>query len=101
MKSPPPSRTDRLPPVRRTPRALGRAARPRASSDRHDPGHRGNAVLLIHDGYGHLSPSDPSACVSQTLGSYFVDLTTPPRGTICPSDHLPFDSNFGQPTPSP
>jgi hypothetical protein len=28
------------------------------------------------------------------------DLRTPPRGTTCPSDHLPFDPNFGQPTPS-
>jgi pimeloyl-ACP methyl ester carboxylesterase len=55
-----------------------------------------NAVLLIHDGYGHLSPSDPSACVNQALGRYFTDLSTPPRGTICPSDHVPFDPDFGQ-----
>ena len=61
----------------------------------------GNAVLLTHDGYGHLSQSDPSACVRQALSRYLVDLTTPPRGTICPSDHLPFDPNFAQPTPSP
>jgi pimeloyl-ACP methyl ester carboxylesterase len=60
----------------------------------------GNAVLLTHDGYGHLSQADPSACVMQALGSYLVDLVTPPRGTTCPSDHLPFDPNFGQPAPS-
>lgn len=59
----------------------------------------GNAVLLIHDGYGHLSRRDPSACVVQATGSYLVDLTTPPRGTICPADHLPFDPAFGQPAP--
>jgi hypothetical protein len=34
----------------------------------------GNAVLLTHDGYGHLNHSDPSACVVQ--------------------------ANFGQPAPS-
>jgi hypothetical protein len=46
---------------------------------------------------GHLSSADPSACVTHALGSYLVSLTTPPRGTICPSDHLPFDPGFGQP----
>jgi TAP-like protein len=55
------------------------------------------AVLLIHEGYGHLSPSDPSACVNQALGRYLVDLSTPARGTTCPSDHMPFDPGFGQP----
>src|SRR6185437_12692306 len=37
----------------------------------------GNAVLLIHDGYGHISDADPSACVMQALGRYFTGLTTP------------------------
>ncbi|HEY1320186.1 MAG TPA: alpha/beta hydrolase [Streptosporangiaceae bacterium] len=55
----------------------------------------GNAVLLTHNGYGHLSQADPSACVTQALGNYLVNLTTPPRGTICQPDHLPFDPNFG------
>jgi pimeloyl-ACP methyl ester carboxylesterase len=41
----------------------------------------GNAVLLTHDGYGHLSRRDPSTCVVQATGSYLVDLTTPPPGT--------------------
>jgi pimeloyl-ACP methyl ester carboxylesterase len=59
----------------------------------------GNAVLLTHDGYGHLSHSDPSRCVVQASGRYLVDLTTPPRGTVCPSDRLPFDPDFGQPLP--
>ena len=59
----------------------------------------GNAVLLTHDGYGHLSRRDPSRCVMQATGSYLVDLTTPPRGTVCPSDRLPFDPEFGQPVP--
>jgi hypothetical protein len=38
--------------------------------------------------------------VATRAGSYLVDLRTPARGTTCPSDHLPFDPNFGQPTPS-
>ena len=59
-----------------------------------------NAVLLIHDGYGHISGSDPSACVMQALGRYFTGLTTPARGTICPSDRGPFDPGFGQPAAS-
>jgi hypothetical protein len=29
----------------------------------------GNAVLLVHDGYGHLSRRDPSTCVMQATGS--------------------------------
>jgi pimeloyl-ACP methyl ester carboxylesterase len=56
----------------------------------------GNAVLLTHDGYGHLSRRDPSTCVVQATGSYLVDLTTPAPGTVCPSDRLPFDPSFGQ-----
>jgi hypothetical protein len=60
----------------------------------------GNAVLLTHDGYGHMSQSDPSTCVMQALGHYFTGLATPARGTICPSDHGPFDPGFGQPAAS-
>jgi pimeloyl-ACP methyl ester carboxylesterase len=59
----------------------------------------GNAVLLTHDGYGHLSRRDPSTCVVQATGSYLVDLTTPAHGTVCPPDRLPFDPDFGQPVP--
>jgi hypothetical protein len=29
-----------------------------------------------------------------------VSVTTPARGTLCPSDHGPFDPGFGQPTAS-
>jgi pimeloyl-ACP methyl ester carboxylesterase len=57
----------------------------------------GNAVLLVHDGYGHLSLNDPSACVTQATGRYLVELVTPPPGTTCASDRRPFDPNFGQP----
>ena len=57
----------------------------------------GNAVLLTHDGYGHLSHADPSACVITALGRYLVNLSTPAHGTVCPSDHQPFDPDFGQP----
>jgi hypothetical protein len=62
--------------------------------------YRGNAVLLTHDGYGHLSKSDPSSCVIEATGRYLVDLSTPPPRTVCPSDRLPFDPEFGQPAAS-
>ena len=56
----------------------------------------GNAALLTHDGYGHLSRRDPSTCVVQATGRYLMDLTTPAPGTVCPSDRVPFDPEFGQ-----
>jgi pimeloyl-ACP methyl ester carboxylesterase len=59
----------------------------------------GNAVLLTHDGFGHLSTQDPSACVEQAVGRYLVGLVTPRRGTVCPSDRRPFDPAFGTPGP--
>ena len=58
----------------------------------------GNATLLVNDGYGHLAPSDPSACVTAAVGRYLVGLVTPPRGTVCRPDRMPFDPAFGQPT---
>jgi pimeloyl-ACP methyl ester carboxylesterase len=57
----------------------------------------GNAVLLTHDGYSHVSTGDPSACVKEATSEYLVDLVTPPPGTICPSDRQPFDPDFGEP----
>jgi hypothetical protein len=59
----------------------------------------GNAVLLTHQGYSHTSPPDPSACVKRATSTYLVDLVTPARGTVCPSDRQPFDPDFGQPLP--
>jgi pimeloyl-ACP methyl ester carboxylesterase len=55
----------------------------------------GNAVLLTHEGYGHLFFQNPSACVDQAMVAYLVDLITPPRGTVCQSDQQPFDPDFG------
>jgi hypothetical protein len=54
-------------------------------------------VLLTYDGYDHMSNADPSACVEEAMPRYVVDLVTPPRGTVCPSDWQPFDPDFGQP----
>jgi len=54
----------------------------------------GNVVLLTHDGYGHLSSADPSTCVGRATGLHLVDLATPARGTVRPSDRLPFDPDF-------
>ena len=59
----------------------------------------GNAILLTHDGYGHTSEADPSHCVEQMTSAYLVDLTTPPNGTVCPSDRQPFDPQFNEPPP--
>lgn len=50
----------------------------------------GNAVLLTHDGYGHLSYQDSSACVEQARVAYLVDLVTPAKGTVCQPDRGPF-----------
>ena len=59
----------------------------------------GNAVLLTHDGYSHTSPLDPSACIERATSAYLVHLITPRPGTVCPSDHQPFDPSFGKPPP--
>jgi pimeloyl-ACP methyl ester carboxylesterase len=55
----------------------------------------GNAVLLTHEGYGHLSFQNPSACVDQAMVDYLTELITPPAGTVCQSDQQPFDPDFG------
>lgn len=59
----------------------------------------GNAALVVHNGYGHLSLADPSKCIEQAKGTYLVHLITPTSGKVCPSDRLPFDPKFGQPLP--
>jgi pimeloyl-ACP methyl ester carboxylesterase len=76
-------------------------------NQRHDPNtgyanavraerYLGNAVLLTHEGYGHLAFQDPSACVNKAIVDYLVDLTTPPKGKSCQSDRQPFDPDFGK-----
>jgi pimeloyl-ACP methyl ester carboxylesterase len=50
----------------------------------------GNAVLLTHNGYGHLSYQDPSACVELARVEYLVNVKTPPNGTVCKPDKRPF-----------
>jgi pimeloyl-ACP methyl ester carboxylesterase len=56
----------------------------------------GNAVLLTHQGFGHTSASDPSRCVTAAMSRYLLTLDVPPTGAACPSDHLPFDPDFGR-----
>jgi pimeloyl-ACP methyl ester carboxylesterase len=56
----------------------------------------GNAVLLTHEGYGHLWFQDPSVCVTNAMVDYLVHLITPPPGKVCQSDHEPFDPDFGE-----
>jgi pimeloyl-ACP methyl ester carboxylesterase len=54
----------------------------------------GNAVLLTHQGYGHVFFQNPSACVDKAMADYLTNLVTPPRGTVCQSDQQPFDPDF-------
>jgi pimeloyl-ACP methyl ester carboxylesterase len=54
----------------------------------------GNAVLLTHQGYGHLFFQNPSACVDKAMADYLTDLITPPRGTVCQSEQQPFDPDL-------
>lgn len=56
-----------------------------------------NATLLTHEGYGHTSDADPSACVKRDVARFLTTLVTPPNGAVCQSDRLPFDPKFGQP----
>ena len=53
--------------------------------------------LLTLNGYGHTSGGDPSACVLGSETAYLVNLSLPPRGTVCQPDRAPFDPQFGQP----
>ena len=54
-------------------------------------------MLLTHEGYGHTSEVDPSVCVERDVATYLTTLATPPNGTVCQSDRLPFSPKFGQP----
>jgi pimeloyl-ACP methyl ester carboxylesterase len=51
----------------------------------------GNAVLLTHQGYGHLSFNDFSTCIEKARTAYLVDLQVPAPGTVCASDEQPFN----------
>ena len=50
----------------------------------------GNAVLLTQEGYGHVFFQDPSTCVERAMATYLTALVTPPNGTVCPSETMPF-----------
>jgi pimeloyl-ACP methyl ester carboxylesterase len=54
----------------------------------------GNAVLLTHQGYGHLFFQNPSECVNKAMADYLAELITPPGGTVCQSDQQPFDPDL-------
>jgi pimeloyl-ACP methyl ester carboxylesterase len=48
-----------------------------------------NSALLTVHGWGHTSLF-LSACADETITRYLVDLTTPPPGTVCQQDDVPF-----------
>ena len=52
----------------------------------------GNAELLTMDGWGHPSYQVPSTCIDEWRARYLVDLVTPPRGTVCQPDQVPFSN---------
>jgi len=53
-----------------------------------------NAVLLTQEGYGHLWFQNPSDCMDKAFADYLVHLVTPPPGSVCQSNQLPFDPDF-------
>lgn len=57
----------------------------------------GNAVLLTHQGYGHIFVQNRSACVEKAMTDYLTRLITPQRGAVCQSDSLPFAPDFRGP----
>ncbi|MFN8126337.1 MAG: alpha/beta hydrolase [Candidatus Nanopelagicales bacterium] len=56
----------------------------------------GNAVLLTHNGYGHMSFQDPSACVDRARVAYLVHLVAPKPGSVCRPDEPPFGAGGSQ-----
>jgi pimeloyl-ACP methyl ester carboxylesterase len=60
----------------------------------------GNADLVVHDGYGHLTRRDPNTCITQAVGSHLVDLTTHPRGPSAPLTATPSTPTSANPSPS-
>jgi hypothetical protein len=62
-------------------------------------GRLGHAVLLTHQGYGHVSISGPSACVQRAVTRDLVELLARRPETVCQSDRQPLDPGFGQPLP--
>lgn len=50
----------------------------------------GDAVLVTLDGYGHVTFTDPSACIDAIRTAYLVDLVVPEPGTVCEPDGDPF-----------
>jgi hypothetical protein len=51
------------------------------------------ARLLTVDGYGHTVFLNPSPCAQNHEGSYFVDGTLPPPGTVCQQEKQPFSTS--------
>lgn len=49
-----------------------------------------NARLLTLHGYGHTALGNPSRCVKEYEGRYFIDGVLPPAGTTCQQDTPPF-----------
>ena len=49
----------------------------------------GNATLLTHDGYGHISLTDPSTRTIDAISPYFTGLISPHNNTVCPPTTSP------------
>ncbi|MER7741489.1 alpha/beta hydrolase [Streptomyces sp. NPDC096538] len=56
-------------------------------------GELADARLLTVSGHGHTALLNPSGCVQEYEGRYFVDGVLPPAGTTCQQDAPPFSAS--------
>jgi hypothetical protein len=63
-----------------------------------EAGHERDAGRKGGPGHRWRIRDRPRQCFGTCAGrQHLVNIVTPPRGTVCPSDRLPFDPEFGQP----
>jgi pimeloyl-ACP methyl ester carboxylesterase len=58
-----------------------------------------SSVLLTLDGWGHTSLL-LSQCVTAAVTNYLITLATPPQGTVCSQDFVPFSLSASAPAAS-
>jgi hypothetical protein len=60
----------------------------------------GHAVLIVHDGYGHLTRRDPSACITQASAATWSASPPHPQGPSAPPTASPSTPTSVNPSPS-
>ncbi|KAI8072814.1 Alpha/Beta hydrolase protein [Gongronella butleri] len=53
----------------------------------------GSGVFHKHEGYGHCSVGQPSKCTSKVIHDYLVDGKVPEKGSECPMEVAPFETD--------